>query len=282
MSNEYVVEVEKVSKKIGHDVILKDISFNVEKGQVVGVIGANGSGKTTLLRLIAGLIYPTEGVVKVNGKRVHPGMLGDMPEGVGALIETPSFLPNVSGFLNLLYLSKIRAEITKQDIIQIMQEVGLDPKSTKKVSKYSLGMRQRLGIAQAIMEKQSLVLFDEPTNALDTNGAEIFEEIIKKRKAEGISFIFVSHDMAEIERFCDKVYKIKNQSLVLQENEIEWAVMLEDIEDIEKVLIARPNAKMGERINGKPVMLIPFASSNQEEIESYLKELSIKYKFVRD
>ncbi len=212
--NENVLILKNISKNFGSKKILEDLDLNINEGEVVGIVGSNGSGKTTLLKIIMGLIYPNEGEVIVNGDKVLPGFLGNLPTKIGALIENPTFLPQFSGIKNLSMLASIRNEINDMEIQDVMKKVGLDPVSTMVVNKYSLGMRQRLGIAQAIMENPKLVLFDEPTNGLDSDGIELFSKIIKDMKNEGCSFIIVSHRIDEINNLCDRVYKIESRKLI--------------------------------------------------------------------
>ena len=217
MNNEVVLRFKNVSKSINKTNIFNDINLEVLKGEVVGIIGKNGSGKTTLLKLASGLSYPTKGDIYFFDKKLRQGFVGDLPQSIGILIETPTFISNLSGFENLYYLSKIKKVIKKDDIVKIIEKVGLDPNNKNPFRTYSLGMKQRLGIAQAIMEEPNLILFDEPTNALDDTGVEIFSNIILEYKERGKSFILVSHNMEEIKRFCDKVYKIENNTLKLQD-----------------------------------------------------------------
>lgn len=212
--NENVLILKNISKNFGSKKILEDLDLNINEGEVVGIVGSNGSGKTTLLKIIMGLSYPNEGEVIVNGDKVLPGFLGNLPTKIGALIENPTFLPQFSGIKNLSMLASIRNEINDMEIQDVMEKVGLDPVSTMVVNKYSLGMRQRLGIAQAIMENPKLVLFDEPTNGLDSDGIELFSKIIKDMKNEGCSFIIVSHRIDEINNLCDRVYKIESRKLI--------------------------------------------------------------------
>jgi len=208
------VKFKKVGKTIKQNEILENVSFEVNRGEVVGIIGENGSGKTTILRLASGLSYATSGEVSVSGKIIKEGLWGELPPKIGILIETPTFMKDLTGFANLKYLSKIRNEITTEDIKKAMRKVGLEPENKKRVGAYSLGMRQRLGIAQAIMEKPDLILFDEPTNGLDQEGIERFEKIVYELKKKGTSFIFVSHSMHEIEKLCDRVLRIEKKEVV--------------------------------------------------------------------
>lgn len=215
LGNEKILCLNRVSKKFKGLEVLKNINLDMNKGDVVGIIGSNGCGKTTLLRIIMGLIYPDEGEVIVDGNKVLPGLLGGLPTSVGALIENPIFLPQFTGYTNLCMLASIRNVINEDDVKSVIKLVGLDINNKKTVEKYSLGMRQRLGIAQAIMEKPALILFDEPTNGLDSSGVEIFDKLVKDMKSVGSSFIIVSHRKEEIDGLCDKVYEIENGSLTI-------------------------------------------------------------------
>ena len=218
LDNNNLVSLKNITKKFKDTIILKNINLNINKGEVVGIIGTNGCGKTTLLRIIMGFIYPCKGEVIINGNKIIPGCLGNLPTKVDALIENPSFLNQFTGFKNLSLLAFIRNEVNSIKIKEVMRKVGLDPDNKKTVSKYSLGMRQRLGIAQAIMENPSLVLFDEPTNALDTDGINIFTNIVKEMVDKGTSFIIVSHRKEDIDNLCDRVYMIENASMSLYKN----------------------------------------------------------------
>lgn len=229
MSKNSIIEFKNVSKKIGSKDILSDISFEVNKGEVIGIIGSNGSGKTTLLRLASGLSYSTSGEIRFNNKMLKPNKDIGIPHNTGILIENPIFIQNMTGFKNLYYLSKIRNEIGKEEVLNSMKKVGLDPNSKKLVSEYSLGMRQRLGIAQAIMENPDLLLLDEPTNGLDETGFSLFEDIIEEFKNKNSGIIIVSHDMNSIKRFCDRVYLVEDKKLILQNKIKHFKVELENI-----------------------------------------------------
>ena len=178
---ETCIEVQNVVKRFRDQVVLKNVSISFEKGQIHGIVGRNGSGKTVLFKCICGLMHPEEGVILVNGKRV--GRDVDMPEDIGAIIEAPGFLPNYSGYKNLRFLANIRRKIGKEEILNVLKTVGLDPESSKHVGKYSLGMRQRLGIAQAIMEDPEILILDEPMNGLDNAGVQDIRALLLELKA---------------------------------------------------------------------------------------------------
>ena len=169
-------------------------------------MGRNGSGKTVLFKCICGLMHPEEGVILVNGKRV--GRDVDMPEDIGAIIEAPGFLPNYSGYKNLRFLANIRRKIGKEEILNVLKTVGLDPESRKHVGKYSLGMRQRLGIAQAIMEDPELLILDEPMNGLDNAGVQDIRALLLELKAQGKTILLASHNHEDIAALCDTVHEM--------------------------------------------------------------------------
>lgn len=183
---ETCIEVQNVVKRFRDQVVLKNVSISFEKGQIHGIVGRNGSGKTVLFKCICGLMHPEEGVILVNGKRV--GRDVDMPEDIGAIIEAPGFLPNYSGYKNLRFLANIRRKIGKEEILNVLKTVGLDPESRKHVGKYSLGMRQRLGIAQAIMEDPEILILDEPMNGLDNAVCRIYGHCCWSSRHKGRRF----------------------------------------------------------------------------------------------
>lgn len=208
------ITIENVSKSIKGVPILTDISLNLCGGMVYGLQGPNGSGKTMLMRLIAGLIRPTSGLVKINEKVL--GREIDFPSSMGLLIESPAFLPNYTGIKNLELLASIQNRIHIQQIRQTLAYVGLDPDDGRKVRKYSLGMKQRLGIAAAVMEQPDLILLDEPTNALDTEGLDQISELICRERRRGALIVLASHDVAVLERVSDKVFTIREGSIIKQ------------------------------------------------------------------
>lgn len=203
---ETCIEVQNVVKRFRDQVVLKNVSISFEKGQIHGIVGRNGSGKTVLFKCICGLMHPEEGVILVNGKRV--GRDVDMPEDVGAIIEAPGFLPNYSGYKNLRFLANIRRKIGKEEILNVLKTVGLDPESRKHVGKYSLGMRQRLGIAQAIMEDPEILILDEPMNGLDNAGVQDIRALLLELKAQGKTILLASHNHEDIAALCDTVHEM--------------------------------------------------------------------------
>ncbi len=203
---ENCIEVQNVVKRFRDQVVLKNVSISFEKGKIHGIVGRNGSGKTVLFKCICGLMHPEEGVILVNGKRV--GRDVDMPEDIGAIIEAPGFLPNYSGYKNLRFLANIRRKIGKEEILNVLKTVGLDPESRKHVGKYSLGMRQRLGIAQAIMEDPEILILDEPMNGLDNAGVQDIRALLLKLKEQGKTILLASHNHEDIATLCDTVHEM--------------------------------------------------------------------------
>ncbi|MBN6187623.1 ABC transporter ATP-binding protein [Aneurinibacillus sp. BA2021] len=274
---ENIIEFQMVSKKLGNNNIVSDINLTVEKGDIIGIIGSNGSGKTTLLRLCSGLIYPDKGKVIVNGKVIKPGLFGTLPTSIGTLIETPSFLPHFSGLKNLKMLAEIQSKIKEEDIRKAIEKVGLNPDNRKTVKTYSLGMRQRLGIAQAIMEKPDILLFDEPTNGLDDSGIKMFADLIQEQVNRGAAIIIVSHVKEEVSRFCDKVFMIQNGKLELvrSNREKKWIVLLNKLEDLETLNQELPNFNMTKRINGYLAGICMGEWDSKEEFISILEDKGI-------
>ena len=197
------ISVQNVSKSFGQERVLKSVSRDFEKGKIHGIVGNNGSGKTVLMKCICGFLIPTEGTVTVNGKRV--GRDVDFPPGLGLIIETPGFLPNLSGAKNLEILASLNKKIGLAEIADSIRRVGLDPLMKKPVGKYSLGMRQRLGIAQAIMEDPALLILDEPLNGLDKHGVREMRDLIKGLKVDGKTILLASHNQGDIDELCDTV-----------------------------------------------------------------------------
>ena len=195
--------VENVSKSFGKERVLDNISFAIPPGSIYGVVGNNGSGKTVLMKCICGFMKCDTGRIIVNGKLV--GREVDFPDHLGVIIETPGFIPNLSGYKNMKILAALKGRIGKAEIRETLQRVGLQPDMKKPVAKYSLGMRQRLGIAQAIMENPSVLVLDEPFNGLDRYGVMEIRALLKELKAAGKSILLASHNAQDIEELCDHV-----------------------------------------------------------------------------
>lgn len=206
MADKSGIIVENLTKEFGDQVVLKTVDAKFEMGKIYGIVGRNGSGKTVLLKCICGLLYPSTGTVTVGGKVV--GKEVDYPENIGFIIESPGFLPRYSGLKNLKYLASIRGKIREDEIRKYMELVGLKPDDKKHVGNYSLGMRQRLGIAQALMENPDILILDEPMNALDNNGVEDMRKVLLKVKEKGKLIIIASHVRDDIDILCDEVYGI--------------------------------------------------------------------------
>ena len=202
------ITLHDVTKVIKGKTVADHIDLTFTSGTVYGLSGYNGCGKTMLMRLIAGLILPTEGEIRFGDQILGKDI--DFPESVGILIESPAFLDGRSGMDNLRLLASIRKKATDEIIAETIRRVGLDPDDPKKYRKYSLGMKQRLGIAAAIMEKPDLIILDEPTNALDTDGVRLVKEMIAEEKERGALIIITCHDSIMLEEFCDIIYGIEH------------------------------------------------------------------------
>ncbi len=202
-----MIVLKKVSLQIKGTPILRDIDAEFADGQIHGIVGRNGSGKTMLMKCICGFVRATGGEIVVNDKVVGKDM--DFPEDMGLIIETPGFIPYYSGLKNLKQLADLNKKITAAQIKECMELVGLEPKMKRVVKKYSLGMRQRLGIAQAIMENPSILILDEPFNGLDIDGVEQMREVMLRLKEEGKNIILASHNKEDIEILCDTVHEMK-------------------------------------------------------------------------
>ena len=197
------IRVINAKKSIKNALVLDNVNLLLESRHIYGLYGPNGSGKTMLMRLIAGLIHPTEGRVLVNNQELGKDI--DFPQSLGMLIEQPALLPQYTGYRNLELLASINNTVSKDDICDALLRVGLDPNDKRKFRKYSLGMKQRLGIAAAIMEKPELILLDEPTNALDYAGIERIHNIIREERNRGALIIVACHDMAVLNRIADTI-----------------------------------------------------------------------------
>lgn len=197
------LEVKGISKYFGKTCVLNNINLEMETGHIYGFWGRNGSGKTMLMRIISGLVFPSDGAIIIGGEQLGKDI--SFPRSIGALIENPGFIPGYSGFKNLKILASIQNKISDEDIREVMLHMGLDPDDRKKAKKYSLGMKQKLGIAAALMEKPDLILLDEPTNALDENSTKILKEILLEHKRRGALLIVACHIREELEYLSDEI-----------------------------------------------------------------------------
>lgn len=210
------IKVKNLSKKLSNNIVLDDINIDLCSGKIYGFVGKNGSGKTMLMRAICGLILPTSGCVEIDGKVIGKDI--SFPESVGALIENPGFISSYSGFKNLKTLAQIKNEISDDDIISILEQVGLDPYNKKSFRKYSLGMKQKLGIAGAMMENPKLLILDEPFNGLDEESVDKVRQLILERRGKDSLTIISCHDSDEIDKICDEIITIKLGKIVSVED----------------------------------------------------------------
>lgn len=203
---ESVINVNSLSLIIKKAEILQEVNVSLQRGQIHGLIGRNGSGKTMLMKCICGFVKPTSGSVTVAGKQI--GKDCDFPDGVGIIIETPGFIPYYSGYKNLKMLADLKRKIGKDEIRKSLEKVGLDPDLKRHVRKYSLGMRQRLGLAQAIMEDPDILILDEPMNGLDKEGVADMREYLLDLKKQGKTILIASHSSEDIDVLCDTVFEM--------------------------------------------------------------------------
>lgn len=203
---EAAIQIEQVSKSFQERKVLKNISCELNWGQVYGIVGNNGSGKTVLMKCICGLLPYDEGSIRVNGKKIGKDV--DFPEDMGMIIESPGFLPGMTGIKNLKILAAVNHRIQESQIRETMRVVGLDPNLKQPVGKYSLGMRQRLGIAQAIMEKPEILILDEPMNGLDKHGVKEIREVLLRMKEENRVILLSSHNPKDIDYLCDVFFEM--------------------------------------------------------------------------
>lgn len=203
------IRLKDVYKTMKGTQVLKGVNLMVEQGDIVGIRGINGSGKTMVLRAIAGLIR-VDGSVEIGGKKMEPG---ECPKDIGVLVEMPEFLPEFTGKKNLQLLGMLQEGVTEEDIEEAMNAVGLDPKDRRHYKKYSLGMKERLGIAQAILKKPKLILLDEPTNGIDSDGIQMLEELLRHLKEAGSTIVVTSHDRDFLDAVTSQCYEMKEGSL---------------------------------------------------------------------
>lgn len=206
-----IIEVNQVSKYFSRRPVLKDVSLSVEAGSAVGIVGSNGSGKSVLFQTVCGFLTPDGGTIKIRGELL--GKKRDFPDNVGVLINSPGFISLNTGLQNLKYLAGIRGVIGERQIRAAMQKVGLDPEDRTKVEQYSLGMKQKLGLAQAIMEGQDILILDEPFNALDYKTHNDVKEILRVLQAEGKTMLLTSHNYEDLEALCNQIYVLDDGNL---------------------------------------------------------------------
>ena len=216
-ANPTTIEITDLVKDIKGKRIIDHVTLHLESGKITGLKGVNGSGKTMLMRLVCGLITPTSGSIVINGKRLGKDIT--FPESVGILIENPAFLDAYSGFENLKLLASIKHRIGPEEIRQTIARVGLAPDDKKKYRKYSLGMKQRLGIAAAVMEEPDIIILDEPTNALDSDGVAMLKEILHDQRERGALVLISCHDLPTLQELSDEIYLMESGALRPYEEE---------------------------------------------------------------
>ena len=210
------IQLTNISKTFGKQTVLQPLTMGFEEGMIHGIIGRNGSGKTVLMKMILGILQPTTGTVIVGDKRIGKDV--DFPESAGAIIETIEFIPYMSAYQNLADIAAMRGNLSKTQIKEVLEMVGLGNVGRKHVSKFSMGMRQRLAIAQAVTESPKLLILDEPMNGMDEKGVEEMRRLILARKAAGTTIILSSHNIEDIRILCDQVYRI-DAGVVMREVE---------------------------------------------------------------
>ena len=210
------IQLTNISKTFGKQTVLQTLTMGFEEGMIHGIIGRNGSGKTVLMKMLLGILKPTTGTVIVGDKRIRKDV--DFPESAGAIIETIEFIPYMSAYQNLADIAAMRGNLSKTQIKEVLEMVGLGNVGRKHVSKFSMGMRQRLAIAQAVMESPKLLILDEPMNGMDEKGVEEMRRLILARKAAGTTIILSSHNIEDIRILCDQVYRI-DAGVVMREVE---------------------------------------------------------------
>ena len=239
-----VLECNNLKKQVKNKIIVQDISFSVNKGDAVGLLGPNGAGKTTIIKLILGLIKISEGSIFINGYNIEKDFVKAI-EKVGAIVESPDLYMYLSGYDNLKITANNYKDISKDRILEVAKIVGLDNRIKDKVSTYSLGMRQRLGIAEAIINRPELLILDEPTNGLDIEGTIEMRNLIKSLSNQGIAILISSHNLTEIDNLCNRIIAIKNGKMVTDEtidkfkqisNESSYIFELNNIDNLDKIL----------------------------------------------
>ena len=210
---ETMIEVTDLVKKYQDQEVLKKISCTFEKGKITGLIGRNGAGKTVLMKCICGFVIPTEGEIRIDGRKLRGRKEADLTK-IGMIIENPAFLESYTRYQNLAFLARINGIIGKEKIRKTLRMVGLDPDSRKKVGKYSMGMRQRLALAQAVMEDQEILILDEPMNGLDNRGVEEMRKLLLEFRGQGKTILLASHSQEDIRVLCDKIYEMDQGEII--------------------------------------------------------------------
>ena len=200
------IEIKNVTKEFKETVAVNNVSVSFEQGKIHGIVGRNGSGKTVLFKCICGLFPITSGAITILGQSIGDGK--QVPKSLGAIIETPGFLPNCTGYRNLYYLMALSGKVDKNRIRSVIRQVGLDPDSKKHVGKYSMGMNQRLGLAQALMEDPELLILDEPMNGLDKNGVDEMRKLLLQLKDQGKTILIASHNPEDVRILCDTIHEM--------------------------------------------------------------------------
>ena len=278
------LECTNLYKKIGKKEILKGISLKVEKGDILGFIGPNGAGKTTTIKLILGLQGITHGTVKINGYDVEKDFTKAI-RSVGAIVENPDLYMYLTGYENLKLISNLYKSVDDDRIKEVVKLVGLENRINDKVSKYSLGMRQRLGVAQAILHKPNLLILDEPTNGLDPEGIkEMRELLVNLAKNEGMGVLISSHNLSELENFCNKICMIKN-GVIIETNDIyrikeniqsSYIIKVQNLEKVKSII------KQGIEIIDENKFKINIKEDKIPDIIKFLVENDIKILEVKE
>ena len=264
MLDKPIVQIKNIKKRIGKKLIIDDLSFDVRPGEVFGFLGPNGAGKTTTIRMLLGLITITEGEIYINGFSIKKDFEKAIA-GVGGIVENPDLYKNLTGYQNLVHYCRMYTDVKKERISEVIKIVGLDKRVNDKVKTYSLGMRQRLGFAQALLNSPSLLVLDEPTNGLDPAGIhELRSHLRKLAVEENIAVLVSSHLLSEMELMCDRVAIIQNGKLISIENvrelvdEKKNSVVALTVEPIEKAIscLKKFNSEYNPIVKGKEIEII--------------------------
>ncbi|MDN3428172.1 ABC transporter ATP-binding protein [Microbacterium sp. APC 3898] len=243
MAEQAIVQIKNLSKTIGKKKIIKNLSLDLHKGEITGFLGPNGAGKTTTIRMMVGLMRPTEGDVWIDGQSVQADFEGSIQK-VGVIVENPEMYKYMSGYKNLLHFSRMHKGISKERIDEVVKQVGMQNRINEKVASYSLGMRQRLGLAQALLHDPKFLILDEPTNGLDPAGIREFRIYLQKiAKENGVAIFVSSHLLSEIELLCDRIAIIQNGELIDIKN-------VNDLQRSRYYIQAEPLELAGEVLTG--------------------------------